>query len=197
MGVVCLTQDGCGLSLILCIKDKNLKVVSTILSSRDAKNALYTLLKYSKQQYILEHLETIIEVISKANKLINEECSALTVEILKLAATLSGISEKLLPEVIEFAKKGFIGMDIKKVMNIFKSKQFTNEEKIKVLKAISSNISGCHFYYEDIIGLFNEIDWKNNFDDFNELIAMYRKHDPDLSAKLYDNFKLKYRLIHS
>ncbi len=183
--------------LSMCIKDKNLKVVSTILSSRDAKNALYTLLKYSKQQYILEHSETIIKVISKANKLINEECSALTVEILELAATLSDIKAKLLPEVIEFAKKGFIGMDIKTVMNIFKSKQFTNDEKIKVLKAISSNISGCHFYYEDIIGLFNEIDWANNFEDFNELIVMYRKHEPDLSAKLYDNHKLKYRLIHN
>ena len=183
--------------LSMCIKDRNLKVVNTILSSRDAKNAIYTLLKYSKQEYILDYSETIIEVISKANELIKEECSALTVEILKLAVTLSDIRAKLLSEVIKFAKKGFIGMDIKKVINIFQSNQLNNEEEIKVLKAISVNISGCHFYYEDIIRLFKEIDWKNNLDDFNELIVMYRKHDPDLSAKLYDNHKLKYRLMHS
>lgn len=183
--------------LNMCIKNGNFKVIDKILLSKHAKDTLYTLLKYSKQQYILEHSETIIEVISKANKLINEECSALTVEILKMAATLSNIRAKLLPEVIEFAKKGFIGMDIKEVMSIFKSTQFTNEEKIKVIKAISINISGCHFYYEDIIGLFNEIDWSNNLEDFNELIVMYGKNEPDLSAKLYDNHKLKYRLIHS
>ena len=183
--------------LNMCIKNGNFKVIDTILLSKHAKDTLYTLLKYSKQEFILDYSEMIIEIVSKANESIKEECSALTVEILKIAATLSNIRAKLLPEVIEFAKKGFIGMDIKEVISIFKSTQFTNEEKIKVIKAISINISGCHFYYEDIIGLFNEIDWSNNLEDFNELIVMYGKNEPDLSAKLYDNHKLKYRLIHS
>ena len=183
--------------LNMCIKNGNFKAIDTILLSKHAKDTLYILLKYSKQEFILDYSEAIIEIVSKANESIKEECSALTVEILKIALTLSNIRAKLLPEVIEFAKKGFIGRDIKKVINIFQSKQLKNEEKIKVLKAISSNITGCHFYYEDIIRLFNEIDWSNNFEDFNELIVMYEKNEPDLSAKLYDNHKLKYRLIHS
>lgn len=79
-------------------------------------------------------------------------------------------------------------------MTEFRKEIFNNQEKIELLKSISLSISKCGFYYDEIIELFDTVDWSFERDQFNDLLVKFRNIEPDLAAELLSAYKNKYCL---
>ena len=91
------------------------------------------------------------------------------------------------------ASNGFSASYVKLIVQEFQKQTFTNQEKIELLKSISTAIKNCHFYYDVIIDLFNIIDWTNENEQFSNFSTIYRKLEPDLASELFRAYAKKYK----
>ena len=142
---------------------------------------------------MLINIDNILSLLSESMQYIKKVCSHLIVLLLQLCSKFSDKKAILLSNAKGLASNGFSALYMKLIVQEFQKQTFTNQEKIELLKSISTSIKNCHFYYDDIIDLFDTIDWANESEQFNYFSTIYRKLEPDLASELFRAYAKKYK----
>lgn len=165
-----------------------------IFQAKRLPNSLYYLIKEIKQDFLLQHLNAVISLLGESIHYIKYECTYLTTLLIQMCSTFKDSKPDLMPYALALSKNGFSGYYVKEVVAEFQKGTFTNQEKIEILSAISNSIKECYSYYDDIIRLFDAIDWSKNKELFDQLLVKYRKIEPDLASELLVAYKHKYQI---
>ena len=155
-------------------------------------------IKYSAL-YLLENIDdSLIEKnSSQFTKLINgicnkvkEKCEDLFLILIEKITKVSTIKEECFQSVIELAKNGFKGIYIEDLCKVINDSELDNNEIISIIQAASEKITDFYFYKDEIISLFKQANWGNKKEEVNDLVAHYRKEDPELASRILGIFEL-------
>lgn len=160
---------------------KNLRLLLNEFAEKKSEDLFSISKEKSKQLFIGEFIPHI-----------KQECTSLVVLLLQNSSSFKDSKTVLIPCALALSGNGFSGHYVNEVVAEFQKDTFTNQEKIEISSAIADHIKDCYFYYDDIIHLFDTIDWSNNKNRFNELQVKYRKIEPDLASELLEEYKKKY-----
>lgn len=155
-------------------------------------------IKYSAL-YLLENIDdSLIEKnSSQFTKLIKgicnkvkEKCENLFLILIEKITKVSTIKEECFQSVIELAKNGFKGIYIEDLFKVINGSKLDNNEIISIIQAVSEKITDFYFYKDEIISLFKQANWGNKKEELNDLVAHYRKEDPELASRILGIFEL-------
>lgn len=163
-----------------------------IFQAKNLSNSFYYLIKETNRAFLQQHINEIIALLGESIPHIKQECTSLVVLLLQNSSSFKDSKTVLIPCALALSGNGFSGYYVNEVVAEFQKDTFTNQEKIEISSAITDHIKDCYFYYDDIIHLFDTIDWSNNKNRFNELQVKYRKIEPDLASELLEEYKKKY-----
>lgn len=163
-----------------------------IFQAKHLSNAFYYLIKETKQGFLRQHINEIISLLGESIPHIKQECTSLIVLLLQNSSSFKESKTALMSCVLSLSENGFSSYYINEVVVEFQKGTFTNQEKIEISFAIANHIKDCYSYYDDIIHLFDTIDWSNNKNQFDQLQVRYRKIEPDLASELLEEYKKKY-----
>lgn len=162
-----------------------------VFQAKNLPDSFCYLIKGANQGFLQQHINEIITLLGEFVPYIKKECTRLVTLLLQICSSYKDSKEILISYVLDLSRNGFSANYINEIITEFQKDTFSNQEKIKILSAITSCIEKCYFYYDDIIRLFNTIDWLNNKEQFDQLLVKYRKFEPDLASELFDAHKKK------
>ena len=182
--------------LLVGIIQKNLSsdLKSFIFQAKYLPESFYYLIKETNDNFLQKHIHEIISLLGASVPHIKKECSYLVLLLLQTCSLFKNLKDILISYASALSANGFSADYVKEIVNEFEKDTFSNQEKIKISLFISINIKQCYLYYDDIIRLFDTIDWSNSKEQFDQLLIKYRKIEPDLASELLEAFKKKYQV---
>lgn len=179
--------------LLVGIIQKNLSsdLKSFIFQAKYLPESFYYLIKETNNNFLQKHIHEIISLLGESVPHIKKECTDLVLLLLQTCSLFKNLKSILISYASDLSTNGFSADYVKEIVNEFEKDTFTNQEKIKISSAISNSIKECYSYYDDIIRLFDTIDWSNSKEQFDQLLITYRKIEPDLASELLEAFKKK------
>ena len=182
--------------LLVGIVQKNLSsdLKSFIFQAKHLPDSFYYLIKETNNDFLQKHINEIISLLGESVPHIKKECTSLVLLLLQTCSLFKNLKRILISYASALSTNGFSAYYVKKILNVFEKDTFSNKEKINISIFISINIKQCYFYYDDIIRLFDTIDWSNSKEQFDQLLIKYRKIEPDLASELLEAFKKKYQV---
>ena len=182
--------------MLVGIIQKNLSsdLKSFIFQAKYLPESFYYLIKETNDNFLQKHIHEIISLLGASVPHIKKECSYLVLLLLQTCSLFKNLKDILISYASALSANGFSADYVKEIVNEFEKDTFSNQEKIKISLFISINIKQCYLYYDDIIRLFDTIDWSNSKEQFDQLLIKYRKIEPDLASELLEAFKKKYQV---
>lgn len=183
-------------NLLVGIIQQNLSsdLKSFIFQAKYLPDSFYYLIKETNDDFLQKHIHEIISLLGESVPHIKKECTDLVLLLLQTCSLFKNLKSILISYASDLSTNGFSADYVKEIVNEFEKDTFTNQEKIKISSAISNSIKECYSYYDDIIRLFDTIDWSNSKEQFDQLLITYRKIEPDLASELLGEFKKKYQV---
>ena len=164
-----------------------------LFQTKNLPDSFYYLIKETDKSFLQQHINAIISLLGESVPHIKDECTNLVALLLQICSSFKDLKATLISYALALSSNGFSGYYVKETAKEFQNGTFTNQEKIEISTAIANYIKDCYFYYDDIIRLFDTIDWSNNKEQFNQLLVKYRRIEPDLTSELLEAYKKKYQ----
>ena len=138
----------------------------------------------------VKRIKTVLTKIKEAKGICFD---ALVILLLEMMKSSSLLKKYIWEDVLELAKRGFRDTCLGEVKKYFCEESFlTNEEKIIFLESVLKKGEINELYNNEIVQIFDSIDWSNDKDRFHELIVIIQRQDMELSGQLMRGFQLKY-----
>ena len=172
------------------------KVLDEVLSGfKELNIVLGGILKLKEQANELneDEVKRIKTVLTKIKEAKGVCFDALVILLLEMMISSSLLKKYIWEDVLELAKRGFKDTYLGEVKKYFCEESFlTNEEKIILLESVLKKGEINELYNNEIVQIFDSIDWSKNRDRFHELIVIIQRQNMELSGQLMRQFQLKY-----
>lgn len=172
------------------------KTLDIVLSNLKEQNiVLGGILKLKEQANELneDEVKRIKTVLTKIEEARGVCFDALVILLLEMMKSSFQLKKYIWEDVLELAKRGFKDTYLGEVKKYFCEESFlTNEEKIILLESVLKKGEINELYNNEIVQIFDSIDWSKDKDRFHELIVIIQRQNMELSGQLMRQFQLKY-----
>ena len=178
--------------ILMCYMENSLNqdVIQTIFVSKIGQQAFMFFL----QDYDFESGKDIgsklSDILCSARNYIKDKNTDIVVELLSICRFFSSsIKEDILNCALSIAKHGFEGYEAQNIIPLFENSVFQNEDKKKIAFSLANNFFNVNRYFDDILRLFDKVDWGDDEASFNKLVSFLQEKSPDLAAELVKEHK--------